>query len=158
MSADPTSLFSTAEEALTAAVASYTSTNPKSKAIFEESLSYLPGANTRTVLHSSPFPLAFSSGKGATLTSTDGREYIDFLGEYTAGLLGHSHPEIAKEITAAAQDGWSFGGVNIWEGKLAAKVCERFALENVRFTNSGTEANLMALGAAKVFTGKSKVS
>ena len=64
--------------------------NPGSRQYYEEASRYLPGGHTRTVLTHPPFPLAFVSGQGATLTDVDGHTYVDLLGDYTAGLLGHS--------------------------------------------------------------------
>ena len=76
--------------------------------------------------------------------------HVDFLGEYTAGIYGHNNPTIRAAINNALDKGWSFGGNNVYEKELARLVCERFrpAIEPVRFTNSGTEANTMAVAAA----------
>jgi len=119
----------------------------------------MPGGNTRTVLHSSPFPLTFTSGSDAYLWSLDDDRYTDFLGEYTAGIYGHNNDKIKKAVTDALNRGVNFGGSNLHERKLAKIVCERFSptMELVRFTNSGTEANTCALAAALAFTGKSKI-
>ena len=87
----------------------------------------------------------------------DGREFIDFLGEYTAGLYGHSHPVIRAAIDRALDGGISFGASNMVEARFATAICERFGLERLRFTNSGTEANLLAISAARIFTGRQKV-
>ena len=84
---------------------------------------------------------------------------VDFLGEYTAGIYGHSNPKIRAAINKALDKGWSFGGNNVYEKELARLVCERFrpAIEPVRFTNSGTEANMMAVAAALAWTGRKKI-
>lgn len=90
----------------------------------------------------------------------DGERYVDFLSEFTAGIYGHSHPAISASITEALSSGWNYGGPNRYERSLAAKICKRFApsgIELVRFTNSGTEANTMAIAAAVAFTGRKKV-
>ena len=118
----------------------------------------LPGGNTRSVLHFDPFPLAFARGEGAHLWSLDGDRYTDFLGEFTAGLYGHSHPVILDAVRSALDRGISYGGTNELEHELAALLCRRFeALELVRFTNSGTEANLMALALAVHRTGRREI-
>jgi glutamate-1-semialdehyde 2,1-aminomutase len=84
--------------------------------------------------------------------------YIDFLGEYTAGLYGHSHPVIVQAIRGALDDGLVLGAPNRYETLLAEAVRERFAsVELVRFCNSGTEANLLALSLARAITGKPAV-
>lgn len=133
----------------------YVERNPESRWLHEERARFMPGGNTRTVLHLDPFPLTIVRGEGACITDADGHEYLDFLGEYTAGLYGHSHPVIAKAIRDALADGIVLGAPNTYEGRLAACLCERFpSIERVRFCNSGTEANLFALSLARVATGK----
>ncbi|KAK6501006.1 hypothetical protein TWF506_003762 [Arthrobotrys conoides] len=139
----------TLSEGLSDAIVDYVSSNPSSKANHENASQYLPGGNTRSVLYTSPFPLTFVSANGITLSSADGRTYLDFLGEYTAGLFGHSNERIKKAIQDVVESGWGFGGVGVWEGQLAKRICERFGIEKCRFTNSGTEANLMAIAVAK---------
>ena len=98
------------------------------------------------------------AGDGSQLTDLDGHTYVDLLGEYTAGLYGHNHPVIRQAIDAALDDGWNFGAHGRAEARLAELLCDRFpALDLVRFTNSGTEANLMALATATAHTGRAKV-
>jgi len=144
------------ETALEAARADYTQNNPRSLERNAEAAAVMPGGNTRTVLHYPPFPLTIARGEGATLWDLDGHRYTDFLGEYTAGLYGHSNPEILGAVREALDGGVDLGGPNLMEARLARLICERFpAVERVRFTNSGTEANLMAIGSARAFTGRS---
>ncbi|MBI1777546.1 MAG: aspartate aminotransferase family protein [Proteobacteria bacterium] len=146
------------DSALTDARALFVKRNPNSGAIYQEALGALPGGNTRTVLFYAPYPLTMSKGDGAYLWDADGHKYADFLGEYTAGLYGHSHPVIRKALDQALDGGISFGSHNAMEGKLAKLVQARFpSVELLRFTNSGTEANLMAITVALVYTGRSKV-
>ena len=147
------------QDALAEAHAAYNARNSSSLQAYLSSCKFLPGGNTRTVLHALPFPLTFASGSGCTLTSIDGDTYIDFLGEYTAGIYGHNNPTIRAAINEALDKGWSFGGNNMYEKELAGLVCERFrpAIELVRFTNSGTEANMMAVAAALAWTGRKKI-
>lgn len=132
--------------------------NPNSERQLAESARVLPGGNTRTVLFYRPFPLVMARGEGCRLWDLDGHVYIDFLGEYTAGLFGHSHPLIRRAMSEAIEAGLNLAAHNVLEARLAAALCARFpSLERVRFTNSGTEANLMALSLARVVTGRSKV-
>ncbi len=131
--------------------------NPSSRRYFEAAREVLPGGHTRTVLTHPPFPLVFVSGEGATLVDADGHEYIDLLGDYTAGLLGHSERRVLDVVAAALSTNASVGGVHPAEEALARLMCQRFGLDRVRFTNSGTEANLMAITTALRATGKSKV-
>jgi glutamate-1-semialdehyde 2,1-aminomutase len=146
------------QSALAEASADFVKRNPKSQKLHEEACASLPGGNTRTVLFYGPFPLTMVKAAGANLWDADGRKYIDFLNEYTAGIYGHSHPVIRKAIDQALDDGINRGAHNQLEGRLASIICARFpSIELVRFTNSGTEANLMAITVARAFTGRKKV-
>lgn len=136
----------------------FIATNPISHTSWTKARQVMPGGNTRTVLHYAPFPLTMAKGEGARLIDLDGHAYRDFLGEYSAGLYGHSNPIITTAIKDAIDGGMVLGAPNRWEAKLAAIICQRFAaIDQVRFTNSGTEANLMALGAARAFSGRDKI-
>ncbi|MEM7272749.1 MAG: aminotransferase class III-fold pyridoxal phosphate-dependent enzyme [Actinomycetota bacterium] len=118
----------------------------------------LPGGSTRSVLNFEPFPFRVASADGATLVDVDGHRYLDLLGDYTAGLLGHNPPAVAEALQAAIERGWSMGAVGEADHRLAELVCGRFpSIERVRFTNSGTEANLMAVALARHHTGRSRV-
>jgi glutamate-1-semialdehyde 2,1-aminomutase len=136
----------------------YATANPLSDAAEENALQYLPGGNTRSVLHFEPFPLTMVSGEGAEVTDLDGHRYMDFVGEYSAGLFGHSDPRVIAAIDEALAAGIAMGAPTQYERTLAGLLCERYpALEQVRFCNSGTEANLMALTTACAVTGRSKL-
>ena len=146
------------EAALSDARELYAARRPKSRAQHEKARAVMPGGNTRTVLFFGPFPLCAAKGEGAILTDLDGHRYLNLLGEYTAGIYGHSHPVIRKAIDAAFNGGVNLGAHNTMEAELARIVCDRFpSIDLVRFTNSGTEANLMAIATARFATGRSKV-
>jgi glutamate-1-semialdehyde 2,1-aminomutase len=148
----------TLEEALREAEACYALANPKSRARHAEACDALPGGNTRSILFYPPFPLTIVRGEGARLWDLDGHAYTDFLGEYTAGLYGHSHPVIQAAVRAALDGGIVLGGPNPYEAELARLICARFpSCDLVRFCNSGTEANVNALCAARAITGRSYV-
>lgn len=136
----------------------YRDRNPRSAALHARASRAMPGGNTRTVLFFDPFPLVMVRGEASRLEDADGHSYVDFLGEYTAGLYGHSHAVIRGAINDALETGLSLGAHNEAELDLAEALRERFAsLELLRFTNSGTEANLMALTTARIMTGRSHV-
>ena len=140
------------QSALVEARQAYADANPKSLGRHQEACVAMPGGNTRTTLHNNPFPLTVVRGEGCRLWDADGHEYIDVLGEYTAGIYGHSHPVIRKAIDKALDHGWNFAGRNDHEAKLAKMVVDRMpSIDLVRFTNSGTEGNVMALAGARVF-------
>ena len=143
---------------LAEAEARYVAANPESRRLHEERARFMPGGNTRTTIHQPPFPLTIVHGEGARLTDADGHEYVDFLGEYTAGLYGHSHPVIVNAIRSALADGFVLGAPNRYEAVLAEAICTRFpSIELVRFCNSGTEANLLALSLSRAVTGRAGV-
>ncbi len=88
----------TVDAALEEARRDYAARNPASLANHQQATGAMPGGNTRSVLYYDPFPLTFARGAGARLWDIDGHEYIDFLGEFTAGIAGHSHPAIRRAI------------------------------------------------------------
>jgi glutamate-1-semialdehyde 2,1-aminomutase len=136
----------------------YVRANPRSAAIHSAAKAAMPGGNTRTTLHYSPFPLCIRSAEGARVTDLDGHSYVDFINEYTAGLLGHSEPAVKTALTQAIADGLTLGGPSIYEQELAAIISSRFvSMERLRFCNSGTEANLLALATARAVTGRPAV-
>lgn len=96
-------------EAYDQLAASFEKRNPKSKAIYQRAAELLPGGNTRSVLYYDPFPLSMQSAHGSRLFDVDGHAYVDFLGEYTAGLYGHSEAVIISAISEAARRGLNFG-------------------------------------------------
>jgi len=147
----------TIDATLNTAMDDFASRRPKTRAVHERAAEVMPGGNTRTVLFTQPFPIRIEKGEGARLTDIDGYEYLDLLGEYSAGIYGHSHPVILAAARGALEKGLNLGGHHADEVRLAELVTKRFNLDLVRFTNSGTEANMMALSAARCFTGRSKI-
>ena len=146
------------DQALSSARQHYLDQRPASILAHNKASQSMPGGNTRTVLHHGPIPLRVVSGSGCRLTDADGFEYVNFLGEYTAGLFGHDNKTIRDAIQDALGKGLSLSAHNQYEAQLSDLVCQRFpGVELVRFTNSGTEANLMSLSLARHWTGKSKV-
>ena len=132
--------------------------NAASLAAHVEATAAMPGGNTRTVLFHSPFPLTMARGEGCRLWDVDGHEYVDLLGEYTAGLYGHGNPVIRAAIDKALDGGWNLGAHGTDEARLARLIVDRFpSIDLIRFTNSGTEANLMAIATAVAATRRRKV-
>ena len=99
-----------------------------------------------------------AGGQGCYATDIDGNAYLDLCGEYTAGLFGHSETRILEKVQAAIGRGIGMGAVGDNEPKFAELVCARFpSIEKVRFTNSGTEANMMCLTLARHHTKKAGI-
>ncbi|TIL60606.1 MAG: aminotransferase class III-fold pyridoxal phosphate-dependent enzyme [Mesorhizobium sp.] len=146
------------EAALLEARERYAAKRPNSAALHREAVSVLPGGNTRTVLAYAPFPTAMDRGESCRLWDIDGNAYLDLCGEYTAGLFGHTEPRIHSAMQQAMARGLSLGAVGKAEQLLARILYDRFSsIDLIRFTNSGTEANLIALSAARVSTGRSRI-
>ena len=146
------------QAALDAAIALYRAANPTSERLQAEAAQVMPGGNTRSVLFWPPFPLYMAGGEGCRLRDVDGHVYLDALGEFTAGIYGHSDPRIREALERALRDGLNLSSHTAGEAALAREIRARFpAIELLRFTNSGTEANLMALSAAVAHTGRRKV-
>jgi glutamate-1-semialdehyde 2,1-aminomutase len=145
------------ERAIERAHARYVAANPLSMAADQEAEKYLPGGNTRTVLHFDPFPLTMADGEGAELVDLDGHRYIDFVGEYSAGLFGHSDDTITSTINRALAHGFAMGAPTVHERRLAELLCTRFpGIDQIRFCNSGTEANIWAMTTARMLTGRTR--
>jgi len=145
------------DAALNDAIAGFVAKHPKGKAAQERAAKVMPGGNTRTVLFTAPFPIRAEKAQGSRITDVDGHEYLDLLGEYSAGIYGHSHPRIQKAVAEALAAGINMGAATDREVAFAEAVTKRFSMDLVRFTNSGTEANMMALAAARCFTRRKKI-
>ena len=153
------SLTPALDEALDQARQRYVDRRPVGARMHDEACEVMPGGNTRTVLHHAPFPLRAARGWANRIVDVDGWEYVDMLGEYTAGLYGHSNDAIRDAVRRALDDGLSLAAHNTYEARLARLLVDRFpALELVRFTNSGTEANLMAVSLARAATGRPAIA
>lgn len=150
-------IHSKRDAALSEAVDRYVAKRPKTQALHRRAKEVMPGGNTRTVLYHPPFPVRVDTAEGARLTDVDGNQYIDFLGEYSAGIYGHSHPRIKQAMSEALETGLNIGAHHHREVAFAETVSKRFNLDLVRFCNSGTEANMMALAAARCFTKRKKI-
>lgn len=138
--------------------ARYVAANPRSMEADINAEQFLPGGNTRSVLHYDPFPLTMVRGEGAELIDLDGHRYADFLCEYSAGLFGHSDSIIRAAVHEAIDRGVVMGAPTHYERELAGLLCDRFeSIDKLRFCNSGTESNLMAITTARVFTGRDKI-
>jgi glutamate-1-semialdehyde 2,1-aminomutase len=144
--------------ALDEAKTHYAAAHPASGQIHQTALRSLPGGNTRTGIFFDPFPIAWARGEGAVLWDEDGHRVIDFLGEATAGIYGHSNPIIRAALEAQLARGWNFGGHTAMEGQLAALIADRFpSIEKLRFCNSGSEAVTFAVQTARLVTGRPAV-
>src|SRR5438067_9329496 len=137
----------------------YRETTPRSRALHERAVTVMPGGTTRTTTYFAPYPLYIERGEGCRVWDADGTERIDMLGNYTAMILGHSHPKVVEAIRAQAARGTGFAAANPAEVQLATILCERVpSVDAVRFCNSGTEATMFAMRLARAFVGRPKIA
>jgi glutamate-1-semialdehyde 2,1-aminomutase len=104
-----------------------------------------------------PYPIYIQRAEGSKMWDVDGREYTDFSMCFGALMVGHSHPAMVKAIAAAASEGTLYGMPHDREVRAAELICERFSLDQMRFTNSGSESTMHAIRVARTFTGRDKV-
>ena len=136
----------------------YVERSPRSREIFEEARNYLPDGVTRGAGWK-PYPLYWERGEGVRVWDVDGIERLDFFGNNSALPLGHAHPAVVKALQEQVAKGVSFNAPHEAHVKLAKILCERIeSVELVRFTNSGTEATMNCIHAARAFTGRSKIA
>ncbi|MBO0682296.1 MAG: aspartate aminotransferase family protein [Candidatus Dormibacteraeota bacterium] len=146
-------------DGLRSAEAAYVAATPRSRALHERAVAAMPGGSTRTTTYFAPHPLAIERGQGCRVWDVDGTERLDFIGNYTAMILGHAHPAVVEAVQAQAAKGTAFAATNRLELELAEELKRRVpSLELVRFCNSGTEATMFALRLARAFTGRPKVA
>lgn len=148
--------------ALAAAIAElerrYVASTPRSRAMYDDACAVMPAGNTRSNLHMDPYPVVIERAEAGELEDVDGNRYLDFNNDYTVSVLGHSHPRIAEVVREQLGRGMSWGGRSAAETALAAEILRRFpAAEQLRFVNSGTEANTLALVTALDATGRDRV-
>lgn len=115
----------------------------------------LPGGDTRSATFYPPYPIAFARGEGYRVWDLDGNEYIDLVNNFTSLAHGHAHPRIVAALTAQTQLGTAFPAPNEHQAELAERLCARVpSVELLRYTNSGSEAVMLAVRAARAFTGR----
>src|SRR5690606_2519397 len=133
----------------------YRSSQSRSALLHERAARVLPGGNTRTTVHLDPYPPYAMAGRGAIVIDAEGEERIDFLNNYTSLMHGHADPDINDAVIEQLSSGTAFSMPTESEVRLAEIIVERIpSVEQVRFTNSGTEAVMMAIHAARAYTGR----
>jgi len=131
----------------------------KSAELWARAQGVMPGGNTRTTVYMAPYPPYAASGDGCWITDVEGDRRLDCLNNYTALIHGHAHPAIVEAATRRLAQGSSFPLPTPEEIDLAALLCERLpSAERIRFTNSGSEAVMMAIKGARAHTGRSKIA
>lgn len=139
----------------------YIKKTPKSKEFSEKSSLIMPGGVTANIKFFEPYPIVMEKGKGAYLFDLDGNEYIDYMLSYGALKLGHGHPKVLQAVQNQLQDEGTmlFGTPHKLEVEMGTKVMDLYpSMERIRYTNSGTEATLLAIRLAYGYTGKYKIA
>jgi glutamate-1-semialdehyde 2,1-aminomutase len=133
----------------------------KSEQLFKKAIDMIPGgvnSPVRAFGSVGGTPKFIASADGAYITDVDGNRYLDFIGSWGPMILGHNNPVIREKVMEACMQGLSFGAPTEREVIMAELICEVVpSVEMVRMVNSGTEAVMSALRAARGFTGRNKL-
>jgi len=135
--------------------------NDRSKALFERAQKLMPGGVNSPVrafraVGGTPFFVA--RGERCYLWDVDGNRYVDFVCSWGPLILGHAHPEVVAAVKEAVEKGTTYGAPTELEVLLVEKIQQAFpSMEMLRLVNSGTEATMSAIRAARGYTGRRKI-
>ena len=136
----------------------YRERTPTSASLHDRAQAVMPAGDTRTSTFFRPYPLVISRAYGTEVVDADGNQLLDFMNNSTALIHGHGFGPVETAVRDQMAKGTAWGALNEHQISLAEILCERVAsVERVRFTNSGTEATMMAIRAARAATGKSEI-
>ncbi|HLL51171.1 MAG TPA: aspartate aminotransferase family protein [Thermomicrobiales bacterium] len=145
----------TRSEVESGVIADYRASSPRSAALHHSACKVMPGGDTRTVAFHAPYPLVITEGQGCRIQDADGRTYVDLLNNYTSLIHGHGHPGVVAAVSERLPFGTAFPAPNEAQTRLAEIIVDRVAsVDMVRFCNSGSEAVMNAIRAARAFTGR----
>jgi len=138
---------------------SYIDKTKRSKDLYKRAKNVLPAGVSYAIRYFEPYPFYTARAEGSKLYDVDGNEYIDFWLGHTALILGHSPPAVVEAVKRQLENGTHYGTSHELEVELAEQVVKMVpSAEMVRFTNSGTEANMYATRLARAYTGRSKIA
>jgi glutamate-1-semialdehyde 2,1-aminomutase len=147
------------QRALANAERLYVEATPRSLEAYERACLHIPGGTTRNTVFFEPHPLYLDHGWGCYAWDVDNTRRLDMIGNYSAQILGYAHPAVADAVRAQMEKGTAFAAATCLEAEFAELLCDRVpSFEQVRFTNSGTEATMFALRLARVHTGRRKIA
>lgn len=136
----------------------YLERTPASAACHEAAKRVMPGGNSRQAGYWTPHPLAVVRAEGAYFWDADGNRYLDFINNYTAMVHGHAYPPIVEAAQKQTAKGTGWAAANVLQNDLAEQLVDRLpSVEQIRFTNSGTEAGALAFTIARKITGRQKL-
>ena len=137
----------------------YLELTPQSRAAWEEAKEYLPGGDSRNSIFWEPYPIFVERASGAHVIDADGVDRLDFIGTMTTLILGHSPAPVVEAVREQLERGVVYNAPNRHQVRLAKILCDRIpSFDLVRFTNSGTEATLNTIRAARAVTGKDRIA
>ena len=137
----------------------YRSESSRSKQLYDRATQVMPGGNSRHSIVFAPYPIYVHSGQGCRVTDVEGQERIDFINNATVAILGHANPQVMEAVAKQFARGASFAMPTEAEVDLASLLVERIDyLDKVRFCNSGSEAVMLCVKAARAFTGRPKIA
>lgn len=137
----------------------YPDPNSHSQALHRRARAVMPGGNTRTTVYMKPYPVYAARGEGCRVIDVDGVARIDCINNFASLIHGHAHPAVMAAARAQLALGTAFGLPTEAEIDLAELIVHRVAsIDHIRFANSGTEAVMMALKAARAVTGRPKIA
>ena len=133
----------------------------KSELLFEEAVQYIPGGvNSPVRAYGSVgmTPRFMKRADGPYIFDVDGNKYIDYICSWGPMILGHNNQEVLRQVVNACENGMSFGAATEIEVQIAKFICTSIPhVEMIRMVNSGTEAVMSAIRAARGFTGRDKI-
>ena len=137
----------------------YVAKTPKSRTLQAEAEQVMPGGSSRGTAYFDPYPFFAEGGEGHYVYDVDGNRYLDFMLNATSLILGHGNPTIVEALADQARRGTAFSTPTVAQIRLARLLCDRIpSMDTIRFANSGTEATLMAIRAARAFSGRHKLA
>lgn len=131
------------------------------KSLFDEARKFIPGgvnSPVRSFQAVGGYPIFIKQGKGSKIYSECGKEFIDYCLSWGALILGHVYPEVTAALLETIKKGTSFGTATRLETELAKLIVGALpSIEQIRLTNSGTEAVMGAIRLARAYTKKDKI-
>jgi glutamate-1-semialdehyde 2,1-aminomutase len=136
----------------------FTANTPASKEHNVRASQSLPLGVTSSFQHWDPYPISIAKARGAWLTDVDDRPLLDLSMGFGAMLVGHLNPTVVAHVTQALEEtGTLFVTPSPTATTVAERFQQRFSLDRLRFTNSGTEATMYAVRTARAYTGKKAI-
>jgi glutamate-1-semialdehyde 2,1-aminomutase len=131
---------------------------PKSAELFKRAVRSMPLGVASSFQANDPYPVYLARGAGSHVWDVDGHDYVDYHNGFGTMTVGHAHPKVAEAIERAARSGTHFAVSTEMTVRMAEEMCRRFGMDQVRFTNSGTESTMDAIRLARGATGRDVVA